>query len=198
MDVWQFSLRPVLARFADGGLFRTVIGNVVRVAAVLLVLGGLALWAGVWSLIGDAKFFAGLGLVIFQIVALVALVAVGHVVFVRGTDITRLPETEFPLAPIFATLVRLQGEVAIVFFGVLSVPAMLLMWFGASHLAGQIPMVPGMAGGGFLAGIGIFLIFWAYGFLALIVTYFLAELITVLFAMAADMRGTREAVQRSA
>jgi hypothetical protein len=193
MEIERLSLRPVLGRFADGGLFRAVIGNVVRLAAVVVFLGGLLAWFGAWRMIGNARFFAGVGLVVFQLAALLALVAVAHLVFVRGTDITRLPESGFPLAPIFATLVRLEGEIAIVFLGILSLPVALLVWFGGGYMAAWIPFLPG--GGGFVAGLGAFVICWVTGFVALIVTYFLAELITVLFAMASDMRRTRAALE---
>jgi hypothetical protein len=188
------SVRPMLDALSQSETMRKTMGRFVQVLAVVVGLGLGLSWIGLWTLVGTLEPWAALALTATQIVMLVAFIKIVQVIYARGEDIHNLPESDFTMMSIFATLVRLPGEVAFVFFALFSVPAMLLTWTGAAHIVAMFGL-PIFGAHALLSGVLAFITCWVTGFFAWIAFSLLAEVVTALFSIAHDLRCTRRSLE---
>lgn len=194
---YALSARPMLDVLSQGNLMRLVIGRFVQGMAVLVAIGFVAWWIAMWGMTGSLSGIGAMALTFSQIVMLAAFAKIVQVMFVRGQDICNLPESDFTMMSIFATLMRLPGEMALIFFALFSVPAMFLTWAGAGHVVAAIgvPVSAFGTGNAFVAGIFTFATCWMLGFVALVAFYLMAEVTGALFSIAHDLRKTRQAFE---
>jgi hypothetical protein len=203
------SVRPMLDMLSQGNLMRSVMGRLTQVMAVLIGLSLLMTWVSQWSMLQTLGTWPMLAMAVAQIFLLVAFAKMVQVIWCRGEDIMKLPESDFTMMPILASFVRLPGEVGLAFFALFSIPAMLLVWSGAAPLLAELmiagpwwyafaTMLFGTAiwgGNVFLAGLATFATCWVFG-LALLVMFTLAgELVSAMHSMAHDLRCTRRSLE---
>lgn len=188
------SARPMLTALSQGDLMRNVMGRFVQVLAVLVGIALFLSWVGMWSMIETVWSWGALALTLTQVVLLVAFAKMVQVIFARGEDIRNTPESEFTMMAIFATLVRLPGEVLLVLFGLFSLPAALLTWTGASHIVAMLG-VPLIEAHTFITGLAAFITCWIMGFAAFVLFSLVAEMTSAIFSIAHDLRSTRKSLE---
>ena len=200
MDSYLF-MESVLHLIAQGSFFRKAFAVVLQALAVVVSIAGLVAWMSVWRFASRAPFVALLGIVIFQLLFVVALYMVAHTLFIRARDITALPEGEFYVIPIAAIALKLIGEVYASFVAVMSVAGGILIWlmrgYAFSLVKMAAPFVPRLGSGeGFMGG----LLFMGGGlfaaFVVLVLTYFLAEAVVVMAESARNLKITRQIAEQ--
>jgi hypothetical protein len=155
----------------------------------------------VWRFAAQAPFAALLGIVIFQLLFVVALYMVAHTLFIRARDVAVLAEVEFYVIPVAVIALRLIGELYASFVAVMSVAGGILIWlmrgYAFSVVKMAAPLVPhfgngeGFIGGLMLIGGGLFA-----AFVVLVVCYFLAEAVSMMAESAWNIRMTRQIAEQ--
>jgi hypothetical protein len=188
-----FFFYPVLKALNDGRIIRRGVIIFLQLLAVLSVLGGLFLTFT--SLSGNAT----LGTILGAVVMLAGILCVAQVFWYRATSISALSHDEadefgskFTVIPIASLLFRLIGEVAATMMVAVGLSMFLTLLLASSSTGGMampipIPGMPPMPGG--VAGAFIALVvFFALGFVELVVFYLLAESTVVMVDVAEHIR----------
>jgi hypothetical protein len=200
MDSYFF-MGSVLQWIAQGRLFRKIFAAVLQALAVVISILGLVVWMSFWRVAAQAPFVALVGLIIFQLLFVVALYMVAHTLFIRARNIAELPEAEFYVIPIAAIALKLVGEVYASFVAVMSVAGGILIWFMRGYAYSLVmkatPLAPRVGTGeGFIGG----LLFMGGGLLAafvvLVICYFLAEAVVLMADSARNITRTREIAEK--
>jgi len=200
MDSYLF-MESVLQLISEGRFFRKAFAVVLQALAVVVSIAGLVVWMSVWKFAARANFAALSGIIIFQVLFVIALYMVAHTLFIRARDISELPEAEFYVIPIASIALKLVGEIYACFVGVMSVAGGILIWlmggYAFSLLKRSIPLVPRLGGGeGFVGG----LLFMGGGlfaaFVVLVFSYFLAESVRMMAAIAKNSNITRQIAEQ--
>jgi hypothetical protein len=200
MDSYLF-MESVLGLIAQGSFFRKAFAGVLQALAVVVSIAGLVMWMSVWRFAARAPLVAFLGIVIFQLLFVVALYMVAHTLFIRARDITALPDGEFYVIPIAAIALKLIGEVYASFVAVMAVAGGILVWlmrgYAFSVVKMAAPFVPrlgndeGFVGGLLFMGGGLFA-----AFVVLVVSYFLAEAVCMMADRAQNIKITRQIAEQ--
>ena len=193
-----------LRSISDGDLFKKVFAVILRIAAVVIAIGGLYIWIRFWGDVFHMRgFFAVVGGIIFQLILIVTVAMVTHVVWLRAKTVADLQKADFTVIPIASILLKLAGELYVSMFVPLSVACGINIWFGGGdimyYMMRNLDFIPQLpfdylrwGNGTFIGG----LIFMVGGivmaFLSLVFFYLLAELLVVTVDMARNMKVTRE------
>lgn len=129
-------------------------------------------------MLNDITFTQGITLLIWQIFFPIAAFICLKAIFLRGSDIVRLPNSEFVIAPIIAIFITLHGEIAFIFLAIMSIPTFLSVWFSASF------MFPVDFNYGFIGGVFAFILCWVIGFSIYCITRFIRECTMAIFSIA--------------
>jgi|688.fasta_scaffold271076_2 hypothetical protein len=172
------NVRIILDSLADGGTVRNVFGRAVQIYAIIAGLLLLYVWYEVFAMLNVLTFTQGITLLIWQIFFPIAAFICLKAIFLRGSDIVRLPNSEFVIAPIMAIFITLHGEVAFIFLAIMSMPVALLVWFSASF------MFPIDIDDGFFGGLYAFIVCWVVGFSIYCITRFIREWTMAIFSIA--------------
>jgi hypothetical protein len=200
MDSYLF-MESVLQLIAQGKFFRKAFTVVLQALAIVVSIAGLVVWMSMWKFAARAPFVVLLGIVIFQLLFVLALYMVAHTLFIRARDIAQLPDEEFYVIPIAAIALKLIGEVYASFVAVMSVASGILIWlmrgYAFSLVKMAAPFVPRLGNGeGFVGG----LLFMGGGlfaaFVVLVLTYFLAEAVLVMAESARNLKITRQIAEQ--
>ena len=203
-----FFMQRVLSMLSSGLVFRRVYAGILRAVAILVGVGGAALWVGRWSEVAELRRLgyyysisgsATLAGVVVQILLIVLLYCWIHTIWLRARTVEELTDTGYVIAPIFSVTLKLVGELmacASVFSGLaggLSIwiagrNILHLLGLGSLQLGGLSP-----ASAGFLGGLVEILSGFLLGFVALVVFYYSAERVVVLVDIAGN---TRELVRK--
>ena len=149
--------------------------------SVVLGLAMLYSWIKAFGLLEYASFVQGVALLIWQAFLPVALFQSLKVIFLHGSDNVNLPDSEFIISPIIATFITLHGEVALIFLGIMSIPATLLTWFSASFV------IPVGTGDGFISGIVVFVGSWVLGFVICCLVRLIRKWTMAIFSIARNV-----------
>jgi hypothetical protein len=196
-----FFMKSVLQLISQGEFFRNAFAVALRILAGVVIIVGLVGWISVWKFVARAPLEAILGIIIFQLLFVIAIYMVVHTLFIRARDIAELPDADFTVMPIASIALKLIGEIYACFATVISVGGGILIWFvggsAFSLIRESTPFVPSFGGGqGFLAG----LLFIASGllvaFLVLVFFYFLAEAVVVMTDIAKNIKITRQIAEQ--
>jgi zinc-ribbon domain len=168
---------------SKGSFFRKIIATVLKVGAVLLVIGGVVAVVEVLRFILRLPTAGVLGGIIFEALFVVAVYLVAHITWIRAGDIARLPESKFNIIPIVALLVKMFGEIYSAAGAVIAVGAGVFVWFAGPQvqyfLQQSMPFFPSSSSTNqsFVAGLLVI----AYGLLIcfsiLVLSYFVSELV---------------------
>jgi hypothetical protein len=200
MDSYFF-MESVLQLISEGRFFRKAFAAVLRALAVVISIAGLVVWMSVWRFAVRANFATIAGIVIFQLLFVIALYMVAHTLFIRARNIAELPEAEFYVIPIASIALKLVGEIYACFVAVMSVAGGILIWlmrgYAFSLLKKATPLLPHFEGGeGFVGG----LLFMGGGLLAafvvLVLCYFLAEAVLLMADIARNAKITRQIAEQ--
>ena len=174
------NIQPLMDKLKSGQIIRQILSVFYRFVAVVLGLALLWLWLRMWRGMNDVNFLGKLALLIWQAAFLYASILVVKILYVRAAEIMDYPDSDYVVVPVIAMLMKTKGQMMLVFFGIISVPAMLMVWFGSGALCPD-------SGNAFVSGIVIFILSWMIGFLSLIVAQFCAEWTLAVFSIASDM-----------
>ena len=183
-------LQPVLRAISDGEMIKLVFVWALRISAGLAVIGLLFASYQMWSLAGGgAPWGFILMFLLFQIALILLVFVIFNILLIRAEDIKALSVTRgYPVVSIFLVLFRSSGEIAFFTYSILGISFGLVMLFGL-RIPISIPLpFLGAMGGGFFAGIGMMIAGVVVGFLVLVVTYVMAELIQAPVEMAMNTR----------
>lgn len=191
-----FSMGTVLRLFSDGRFFRSLSAWVLRLCAVLIGIFALVDWIELWADIGDLDGTEIIGLLLFQVLFLIAVYVVVHAMFIRANNIVNLPDSDYIVIPIVSIFIRLFGEIYAAATLIMSFAVGILIWLetlitGISPMA--VPFLPGGGGGAnnFLAGLKIMFIGVLTAFFILVAFYLASELLKVLSNIATDLKAVR-------
>jgi len=200
MDSYLF-MESLLQLIAQGKFFRKAFALILQVLAGVVSIVGLVTWMSIWRFAAQASFAALLGIVIFQVLFVVALYMVVHTLFIRARDIASLPEGQFYVIPIAAVVLKLVGEIYASFGALMSVAGGILIWlmrgYAFSLVRKTTPLVPRLGDGeGFVGG----LLFMGGGlfaaFVVLVLCYFLAEAVCMMADSARNINITRQIAEQ--
>src|SRR5208337_1082758 len=200
MDDYLF-MESALQLIAQGKFFRKAFARVLQALAVVISIAGLVTWMSFWRFAAQAPFAALLGIVIFQMLFVVALYMVAHTLFIRARDIAALPEAEFYVIPIAAIVLKLMGEIYASCVAVMSIAGCILIWlmrgYAFSLVRKAVPLAPHLGDGeGFMGG----LLFMGGGlfaaFVVLVLCYFLAEAVVLMADSAQNIKITRQIAEQ--
>lgn len=196
-------VNPFFAALSDGRILRLAAAWVVRAVGVLGSLGGI-FWFLAFLDIGFKDWDAAAGIHAAGILAGCALFALfglafGYLwlaaCFFRARTILDLADSHFTVLSILSILFRLNGELAFVTYLLVGIGGCLFVWLADLNpfselgpLQEQVPFGLSNAGG-FLGGIELGVVMLLIAFVAIVVSYALAELTIVLVKIALNTRG---------
>lgn len=176
-----FFYYPVLDALSDGRVIRKFVIICLKVAAVLIALGGLLLALTVLTTGLRGTGGMALGAILFAAILLVTAACVGQIYWYRAASVAALDHSHNTVIPIFAILSRAGGEAAATGLAGLGVGACLFLWLSPEGSLGVLPAIPFLsaipAEGGFISGIIVLVYLAVLGFSALIFGYLWAECI---------------------
>lgn len=188
-----FFYYPVLRALANGDVIRKLVIWALKIMAVLVCVGALGGFILILKYATQMPTAAMLGGILFSIIFLGTMACIAQVYWYRAGSVEELGESPFTVIPIVSILLRMGGELYATLGIGLGVGACLAIWIsGTNPLAalggfgGMIPSIP--VEGGFVGGLLILLYLCIMAFLALVISYFLAEAIVVMVDIARYLR----------
>jgi hypothetical protein len=188
-----FFMEAVLEKISQGQFFRKAFAVALQILAVVIVTAALVAWIIVWKSISGYSAEAIFGIIIFQLLFVIAVYMVVHILLIRAGNINALPDSEYTVIPIVSITLKLFGEIYASFVAVISVAGGILTWFiGSSALymvKRSAPLVPSYGNGeGFWGGL-VFMVGGLFSaFVGLVLFYFLAEAVVVLIDIAKNIK----------
>jgi hypothetical protein len=191
-----FFMEKVLEKISQGQFFRKAFAIALQIMAVVIATAALVAWITVWKSISEYSSEAIFGIIIFQLLFVIAVYMVVHILLIRAGNINALPDSDYTVIPIVSITLKLFGEIYASFVTVISIGGGILTWFIGSNalymIKGSAPFFPSYGSGeGFWGG----LVFIAGGlfsaFVGLVFFYFLAEAVVVLVDIAKNIKMTR-------
>jgi hypothetical protein len=191
--------RAVLGALAQGRVIRNAIALVMRVGAVLILLGGLLVVIQVLKMAFQiSAATATIGGLLLAVLMAAAFFAVAQIYLFRAQSVHDLEDSPFTIIPIISILFRASGEAYAIGALAFGVGGCLFTWLSGmsptmllSGLGGFMPPIPGlneMGGQSFVSGLVFLVTMIIAGFAALIAFYALAELVLVLVDIAINVR----------
>lgn len=179
-----FFFYPVLAALNDGRSIRNCVIVGLKVAAVLVALGGVLAALTIITSAFHGSGGAALGGILFAILILGTAACVGQVYWYRSASVAALESSRNTVIPIFSILSRAGGEATATACAGIGVGGCLFLWLSPDIAAGTLQALPFLgqipAGSGFLGGIILLVYLAVLGFSALILGYFWSEFIMLL------------------
>jgi hypothetical protein len=188
-----FFMEAVLEKISQGQFFRKAFAVALQILAVVIVTAALVAWIIVWKSISGYSAEAIFGIIIFQLLFVIAVYMVVHILLIRAGNINALPDSEYTVIPIVSITLKLFGEIYASFVAVISVAGGILTWFiGSSALymvKRSAPLFPSYGNGeGFWGGL-VFMVGGLFSaFVGLVLFYFLAEAVVVLIDIAKNIK----------
>jgi hypothetical protein len=191
--------RSILGALAQGTVIRNAVALVMRIGAVLVLLGGLVVVIAVLKTsfqISTATATIG-GLLVAVLMA-AAFFAVSQIYLFRAQSVHDLEDSPFTIIPILSILFRASGEAYAIGALAFGVGGCLFTWLSGmsptmllSGLGGFMPPIPGLnelGGQSFVSGLVFLVRMIVAAFGALVGFYALAELVVVLVDIAINVR----------
>ena len=186
-------MEAVLENISQGQFFRKAFAITLQILAAVIAIAALVAWITVWKSISEFSAEAIVGIIIFQLLFVIAVYMVIHILLIRAGNINELPDSDYTVIPIVSITLKLIGEVYASFITVISVAGGILSWFigsGAFYMVKRPSLLfPSYGSGeGFWGG----LVFIAGGLFSaivgLVIFYFLAESVIVAVDIAKNIK----------
>ena len=182
--------KPYLQKISEVNFFRNVFVWFLRIVAGFQVIALLGISYKMWSLL-SMGFQGKMFIVIFltQLLILLLTYLIVTILISRSDDIAALPlKNDYIVIPIFVVVTKMFGEILAVFYTVIGVAAAIAIW-----IIGGMPMdLPGVSmfsgNSGFAGGLIALITGPIVGFIALSISYFVAEQLGVLVDIARNTR----------
>ena len=186
-------VKPLLQLFHSGKFIRLTFSVFIQIIVVVSGLFALGFWFNLWRFITELRFLGGIALLIFQVFFPYAVFLSLKTLFLRANEIENYPDSDYIVVPIIAMLTKTYGEMMFIFYGIMSIPFMLMTWTtGGNFVRNYGVFFPNLGVRNiFLLGLLAFLVCWVIAYLTLIFTKFLAEWIQALFSIANDIGALR-------
>ncbi|NLB54672.1 MAG: hypothetical protein GX811_02705 [Lentisphaerae bacterium] len=187
------NIAPVLEMLRTGILVKVSLMVLHLGVTVLTGVFMLFIWGFAWSFIVKLSFFGGVALLFWQIAFLyAAILAIKSMILRAHKILLDYPDSDYLVTPVVVMHIKAFGEMIFIFFGVMSVPSMLLVWFAGRALVDQVSLLVGFNilttfSGPFGLGFGICVALVSAGMLAILLTQIIAEWILVLFSIGYDI-----------
>lgn len=178
------NIRPILDKLNQGRIVRNVIGVYVQANTLLLGLLTLSVCVASFALLSQVNFLGGAAVLLWVMFLLYATFLCMKVLFIRGKEIRQLPDSEFTVSPIIATMITTAGEMVFITLAVMSLPAMLVVWMAGDVAYAVVPLTPGS---GVFAGIMVFIACWIAGFLFYLISRWIREWTLAIFSIARNV-----------
>lgn len=197
-----FDIRAHVDNLRESRKLRDLVGFILQLVVVLAFFCAIRVWWRGWfpGEYSGLKFFGWVALIVWQLAWPVAVFFALQALFLRFSEIRRLPESRYAVAPMVELLLRGAGEAVLAASLVLAIPAMLAVWCnGLGLVVHLIPRMPSLVtvigfasdGARFWWGLGALVVLPLQGLIALLGAYFSAEAIVALFAIADDVSALR-------
>ena len=186
-------MEAVLEKISQGQFFRKAFAITLQILAAVIAIAALVAWITVWKSISEFSAEAIVGIIIFQLLFVIAVYMVIHILLIRAGNINELPDSDYTVIPIVSITLKLLGEIYASFIAVISVAGGILSWFigsGAFYMVKRPSLlIPSYGSGeGFWGG----LVFMAGGLFSaivgLVIFYFLAESVIVAVDIAKNVK----------
>ena len=186
-------MAAVLEKISQGQFFRKAFAITLQILAAVIAIAALVAWITVWKSISEFSVEAIVGIIIFQLLFVIAVYMVIHILLIRAGNINELPDSDYTVIPIVSITLKLIGEVYASFVTVISVAGGILSWFigsGAFYMVKRPSLlIPSYGSGeGFWGG----LVFIASGLFSaivgLVIFYFLSESVIVAVDIAKNIK----------
>lgn len=199
MNLAFLDLRKSIDTLRDGRKLHDWVGLILQLLTVVAGLALVGVWWRSWSPGSEIGFFGWVALLVWQGVWPLAVFLALQAVFLRAVEIRKLPAGRYIVAPMVELMLRGCGEAAMVALVVLAIPGMLAVWFNGPRLVLHLlPSLPNLAVGLLFpdvprlwSGLLTLVALPAQGLLVLVGSYFSAETLIALFAIAEDVRELR-------
>ncbi len=201
MDTTILDLRQHVEKLRDGRKLHDVVGLILQLLIVVAGVSLIGTWWQTWSPGSDSGigFFGWVALVLWQAAWPLAVFFALQALFLRATEIRRLPASRFSVAPMVELMLRGFGEAAMASLLVMAIPSMLAFWLnGPSLVVHLLPSLPNLAlalpwlrSPRFWSGLLTLVVLPAQGLVMLVGCYFVAESLIALFAIAEDVHEIR-------
>ncbi len=200
MEKYLF-MKPVLQLISQGDFFRKSFAIFLRVLAAVIIITGLVAWVMIWKNISGQSASEILGIIIFQILFIMAIYMVVHALLIRAEDIAKLPNADYTVIPIVSIFLKLCGEIYACFMAVFSLAGGILIWFlrGNAYyfIRKATGFMPGFGqGSDFLGGLTFIVGGLLIAFFVLVIFYFLSEMVVVLTDIAKNTKITRQIAEK--
>jgi hypothetical protein len=191
--------RAVLGALAEGSVIRKAIAVIMRLAAVLILLGGLLALIQILKVSFQLQSAAATigGLFVAVLVAAAAF-AIAQIYLYRAQSVHELEDSPFTIIPILSIMFRTAGEAYAVGALALGVGGCVFTWLSGmnpamllSAMGEMMPPIPGLnelGGQSFVSGLVFLVTMIIAAFGALVAFYALAELVIVLVDIALNVR----------
>ena len=196
-----FFMKRVLVLISQGQFFRKAFAIALQILSAVIAIAGLVSWIGIWKSISGYSAEAIFGIIIFQLLFVIAIYMVIHTLLIRAGDINALPDADYTVIPIISICTKLAGEVYACFTTMISIGGAILLWFLGGNaiylIKRSAPLVPGFGGGESFWGGLVFMFGGLFTALfVLVVFYFLGEVIVVMSDSARNLKITRNIAEQ--
>lgn len=190
----MLSVQPIISMLSKAAFWTHAYFYFVRSFSVLIVGSGMIQAFQAWALISKFSSVGLLGGLIFEALFILNITLLAQLTWIRAEDFKRIPADPFTLLRIGSKLSRLSGEVFAIGVGLYSISSGILYWFAgakAARVVGEaLPMYPifSFYENNFIHGITVMITGTVAATAVLIVSYLLAQTLSVLVGNALKLR----------
>jgi hypothetical protein len=192
MEKYLF-MKKVIDSISQGDFFRKAFAIFLRVLALVITITGLVAWVMIWKTMSGETVKMVAGIVIFQILFILALYMAVHALLIRAGHISELSDSDYTVIPITSVFFKLCGEMYASFATVMSLAGGVLIWFvgrEAFYFIGKVSIFKYgfLSGSDFLGGLTFIVGGWLVAFFVLVIFYFLSEAVVVMTDIARNTK----------
>ncbi len=187
------NIQPLLDLFRTGKFIRRSLSIIIQAISFFFSIAVIIVWLRSWTFITDVKLGGAVSLIIWQLAFPFAGLIAIKMLYLRGLEVDKYPDSDFIVVPILGTLLKTWGQMYFTFSLIMSVPAMIIIWLTGDHALLQLlvmlslPPQLGMTDAIFILGILVFIYTLVSGYFVMILTQFIAEWTLALFSIAHDV-----------
>jgi len=150
-------ITPILRWLSEPANFNRIMAITFRAVAVLMIPLGLITFFKAGKTVFDLPASEILGGILFEMLYVVAIYGMVHVLYLRASDIDRLPAGKYNMFPLSALVIRAIGESYAAYLIGVSAGGAMYIWFTAKSIRSILDplptLVPMFGGPNFIGGI---------------------------------------------
>lgn len=189
-----FFMNPILDSLNKGGIIRDIMAFLFRLIGVLIIGGIVYFFFKTISNVPDLWSF------LLLLLVLGASFIAGQSWFYHAKEILGYADSNYSAIPIVAHLFRALGETYAIFASAIAVGGILMFWFSNYvyflYLIPLFHLLPSIGQSNFVGGLEFFFVVFIVAYLVLLITYFLAENVSVLVDIARNTKLMRASARK--